>query len=160
EQRYQSAREFAMDIEAFRSGHPVAAAVAVGDIDATRRTVPRAPEAASEATRRTTRPTPPTPTSPPARRPWFFRATVRTIGLLGLAGVSYGSWVAVSDYLLYKHGQDLSRQIESEQVTSPDQIWTRWTELSEGNPSSLLLYGPRRVVKQKFVAEADRVIDS
>ena len=32
----------------------------------------------------------------------------------------------------------------------PDQIWTRWTELSKGNPSSFLLHGPRKVVKQKF----------
>jgi tetratricopeptide (TPR) repeat protein len=164
--RYQSAREFAEDIEAFRSGRPVAAAVPVEDSDATRRTTRRSgegaptPDAASEATRRTTRPSPVPSTSQPAKRRWVFRATVRTIGILGLAGVSYASWVAVSNYFLYKHGQELSRQVESEQLTDPEQIWARWTELSQGNPSSLLLYGPRKVVKQKFVAEADRVIDT
>ena len=65
-----------------------------------------------------------------------------------------------SDYFLYQHGQQLAREIEAEQLTDLDQIWTKWTELSKGNPSSLLLHGPRKVVKQKFVAAADHVIDT
>ena len=72
----------------------------------------------------------------------------------------YGGWVLTSDYLLYQHGQQLAREIEAEQLTDLDQIWTKWTELSKGNPSSFLLHGPRKVVKQKFVAAADHVIDT
>ena len=48
--------------------------------------------------------------------------------------------------------------MEAEQPYGPDQIWTGWTELSKGNPSSWLLRGPRSAVKQKFVEAADRVI--
>jgi tetratricopeptide (TPR) repeat protein len=74
--------------------------------------------------------------------------------------VVYGAWVLTSNYLLYQHGQQLAREVEAEQLTDLDQIWNRWTELSKGNPSSILLHGPRKVVKQKFVAAADHVIDT
>jgi tetratricopeptide (TPR) repeat protein len=84
----------------------------------------------------------------------------RTVAVLFLACVSYGVWSLIGDYLLYRHGQDLAREIEAEQLTDLDQIWTKWTELSKGSPSSLLLRGPRKVVKQKFVAAADHVIDT
>ena len=40
--------------------------------------------------------------------------------------------------------RQLEREIEAEQLTDPDQIWNRWTELSRGNPSSFLLHGPRK----------------
>ncbi|HJT87113.1 MAG TPA: hypothetical protein VJ732_04635, partial [Bryobacteraceae bacterium] len=59
---------------------------------------------------------------------------------------------------LWKHSQQFDRAIETEQLTDLDQIWKQWTELSRGNPSSLLLHGARKLVKQKFVAAADQVI--
>jgi len=74
--------------------------------------------------------------------------------------VTYGIWVLYSDYRMYNQGQQLSREIESEQLTDPDHIWTRWTELSGPSPSSFLLHGPRKVVKQRFLAAADHVIDT
>ena len=85
---------------------------------------------------------------------------MRVLLFLLLAGVLFGGWVLTSNYLLYQHGQQLSREIESEQLTDLDQIWNRWTELSKGDPSSFLLHGPRKVVKQKFVEAADHVIDT
>jgi hypothetical protein len=81
------------------------------------------------------------------------------LGLL-LGGVLYGAWVMTANYLLFQHGQQLAREIEAEQLTDLDQIWDRWTELSKGNASSVLLHGPRKVVKQKFVAAVDHVIDT
>ncbi len=172
ESRYQSAQEFAADLEAYRSGAPVAAVSE--DLDATRRTTRPHEDEANEETRRTsrhavaaeetrqTRPVAPasTPAAPAKRRVSTFGRVMRTAGLLALAGVLYGGWVAVSDYFLYQNGQQLAREIEAEQLTDLDQIWTRWIELSKGNPSSWLLYGPRKVVKQKFVAAADHVIDT
>jgi tetratricopeptide (TPR) repeat protein len=169
--RYQSAAGFGGDLEAFRAGGPVAAmdeaaaAAAADDPDATRRTFRR--EEASEETRRTGvrwAPTPAPAARPapaPARRPRTALAiTARVVGLLALASLAYGLYLAISDYNLYEHGQDLARQIETEQLTDPDQIWSSWTELSKGHPSSLILYGPRKVVKQKLVAAADHVIDT
>jgi tetratricopeptide (TPR) repeat protein len=75
-----------------------------------------------------------------------------------LASMLYGAWAVTSEYFLWKRGQQLERNVETEQVTDPDQIWSRWTELSKGNPSSWLLYGPRKVVRQKFLDAADYVI--
>ena len=167
--RYQSAQEFAADLEAFRSGAPVRAVSE--DLDATRRTTRPREEEASDETRRTTRPrsprtmprgrrSPGRPLPPPSVRARPSARFMRTVAILALASFLYGAWVLTSDYFLYQHGQQLAREIEAEQLTDLDQIWTKWTELSKGNPSSLLLHGPRKVVKQKFVAAADHVIDT
>jgi serine/threonine protein kinase len=168
--RYQSAAGFAGDLEAYRSGGPVAAMDAgLDDPDATRRTFPRA----EEDTRRTVR----APSSPPrrfgtgrdtedtrqrpVRRPRSaFGITMRVVAALVGISVLYCIWVAASDYFIYERGQKLARDIETEQITDPDQIWAKWSELSKDHESSLFLYGPRKVVKQKLVAAADRVIDT
>ena len=178
--RYPTAREFGADLEAFRGGAPVAAASE--DLDATRRTF-HPPEGAAgdslEATRRTaasepgdaageTRRTPRPAAGGDARRtakaagptPLAYVVTMRVLLGLLISGVLYGGWVLASNYLLYQHGQQLEREVEAEQLTDLDQIWARWTELSRGNASSFLLHGPRKVVKQKFVAAADHVIDT
>ena len=89
-----------------------------------------------------------------------YSITMRVLVFLLLAGILFGAWTLTSNYLLYQHGQKLAREIEAEQLTDLDQIWARWTELSKGNPSSFLLHGPRKVVKQKFLAAADHVIDT
>jgi tetratricopeptide (TPR) repeat protein/predicted Ser/Thr protein kinase len=176
--RYPSARELGADLEAFRDGAPVAAASE--DLDATRRTFRPREDAAPDATRRTAPPvagepaeaarrTLPSPAGADAGRrpkmaaaptPFAYVVAMRVLLGLLISGVLYGGWVLASNYLLYQHGQQLAREIEAEQLTDLDRIWTRWTELSRANPSSLLLHGPRGVVKQKFVAAADHVIDT
>jgi tetratricopeptide (TPR) repeat protein/predicted Ser/Thr protein kinase len=176
--RYPSAREFGADLEAFRAGTPVAAMSE--DLNATRRTFCQREDAAADETRRTAVPgagDPAEPTrrtvrptgrafgtrQPPVAAPRkrsAFGVTMRVLLFLLLAGILYSGWVLTSNYLLYEHGQQLSREIESEQLTDLDQIWNRWTELSKGDPSSFLLHGPRKVVKQKFVQAADHVIDT
>ena len=186
-QRYATAAEFGADLAAFRGVESVAAFADADagapdhDQDATRRTVrPRDPEAGDE-TRRTVRvadagdetrrsypslpvgsssaPSQSTAATPPRPRSGM-GVTMKVVAGLALASVLYGAWLLGSDYLLYQHGQALSREIESEQLTDLDQIWAKWTELSKGHSSSLLLHGPRKVVKQKFLAAADRVIDT
>jgi tetratricopeptide (TPR) repeat protein/predicted Ser/Thr protein kinase len=181
ELRYQTAREFGADLEAFHSGTPVAAVSE--DLDATRRTFRPHEAAAGDETRRTavpgaepgdeTRRTAPAPgadapaadATRPAkaaapRKTGAYGIAMRTLVFLLLAGILYGGWALGSNYLLYRHGQQLAREVEAEQLTDLDQIWDRWTELSKGNASSVLLYGPRKVVKQKFVAVVDHVIDT
>ena len=83
---------------------------------------------------------------------------MRVVAWLAIASFLFGAWEAGSSYYLYQRGKTLERSLDAEQVTDPDQIWAKWTELSSGNPSSLFLYGPRKAVKQKFVEAADRVI--
>lgn len=162
EVRYQSARDLADDLIAFRLGAPVKAAME--DLDATRRTTRHTAASAGgpgEATHRTTRPeasSPAAATAPPKPRRTVFGLAMKAVAVLAVACVLYGSWAIVSGYYRYQHGQQLAREIESEQLTDPEQIWTRWTELSKNNPSSLLLHGARKAVKQQFTEDADRVI--
>jgi serine/threonine protein kinase len=163
--RYPSAAAFAADIEAFREGRTVGAQTPP-DADATRRTASRE-DPVSEATRRTTRPSAAAAaparalaTAPRPKGPSTLSYTVRAVLVLIVASMLSGGWILFSDYRMYQRGQDLSREIESEQLTDLDQIWSRWTELSKPNPSSFLLHGPRKTVKQKFLAAADHVIET
>ena len=178
--RYPTAREFGADLEAFRDGAPVAAASddldatrrtfhppegAAGDsLEATRRTVVPEPGDAAEETRRTPRPAAGADVRRTAKAagptPLAYVVAMRVLLGLVVCGVLYGGWLLASNYLLYQRGQQLEREVEAEQLTDLDQIWARWTELSRGNASSFLLHGPRKVVKQKFVAAADHVIDT
>jgi len=158
--RYQSAREFAEDLVAFRRGAPVRAATE--DLDATRRTTRAEIDAATRRTRprdAETRPKPPVQTWPVAKRPRrAFNNVMRAVLLLAVAATVYGGWEVVASYLMYRHGQQLRHDIQAEQVTDPDRVWDRWTELSKRDPSSLLLYSPRKAVKENLVQAADRVI--
>jgi tetratricopeptide (TPR) repeat protein len=54
----------------------------------------------------------------------------------------------------------LVQDIETEQISDPNTVWARWTELSGGNPSSIFLRAPRKLVKQKLLTAADHVFDS
>jgi eukaryotic-like serine/threonine-protein kinase len=155
--RYQSAVAFSTDLEAFREGRDVTARSP--DLDATRRTVPRRDDPDGDATRRTTRPVA-TPQPVRSSHSPTLNLTVRIVLGLIIASILYGSWVLGSDYRMYQKGQQLSREVEAEQVTDSDTIWSKWSELSKGNASSFLLHGPRKVVKQRFLAAADHVIDT
>jgi serine/threonine protein kinase len=167
--RYQKAGELAADLLKFKYGADVQ--ISDQDLQATRRTF-RQSVYSDDATRRTSKPVEqvvaqslPTadvpPVNPKSSRPRVSRAFtyfMRAVALTVLSGFLYAGWAVVSEYLLWKHGQQLERNIETEQLTDPDQIWSRWTELSKRNPSSLLLYGPRKLVRQKFLDAADFVI--
>jgi tetratricopeptide (TPR) repeat protein len=175
EARYAAARDFAADLAAFRKGEPVRAAAE--DLDATRRTFrPQEGETrrtgvrwassqspASAETRATAAPTGSKvvwPNVARAKKPpgphsvLIMRAAVAVAAAVTL----YILWSFLSGYRLYGRGQDLERQVEAEQITDLGQIWNQWTELSRGDPASWLLRGPRKVVKQKFVEAAERVI--
>jgi serine/threonine protein kinase/tetratricopeptide (TPR) repeat protein len=164
--RYPSAAEFRADLEAFRAGSPVAAVA--DDLDATRRTRP--PMSSDTDETRRTHPAEPTQATRPSRdREGAVAKPTRAKMPVPLARILAAILVAcllaaissmVGDYLLHQRGQELSREIQAEQLTDPAEIWTKWTELSKGNASSFLLRGPRNVVKQKFVAAADHVIDT
>ncbi len=84
----------------------------------------------------------------------------RVIAVAVLACLVYVAWAGVSDYRLYERGQEFQHEVTSEQLTDPSQIWTRWEELSKDNPTSFFLGGPRAVVREKFIAAADHIIDT
>ncbi|HMD70771.1 MAG TPA: serine/threonine-protein kinase [Bryobacteraceae bacterium] len=158
-QRYASARDMAADLEAFRTGAPVRAESE--DLGATRRTF-RAESPESDGTRRSagrerSRPV----TWPPRKRGFASRSWsvgMRVVAALAGACLLAGLWDAAASYRLYRAGKAFERQIQAEQLRDPDQIWSRWTELSRSNPSSVLLSGPRAEVKARLVEAANHVI--
>jgi tetratricopeptide (TPR) repeat protein len=171
--RYGSARAFADDLILFRTGGPVRAAEE--DLDSTRRTYRRPDDVEMDGTRRTGggdadetrrsdfrwpdqviqgRAEPPKPPNP------LTKYVARGIAGLLLIGVLWAAYEGITGYLLYKRGQALIHAVQTEAITDPNAIFTEWTELSKGNPSSLLLRAPRKVVKEKLVEAADRVITS
>jgi tetratricopeptide (TPR) repeat protein len=88
-----------------------------------------------------------------------FRARRVLLMLAGLAAAVV-IYAVTSRVVLWRDGQQLDRDIHAEALTDPDAIWTRWADISKGSPQSLALFAPRRSVKKKLVAAADRVIET
>ena len=181
--RYASASEFRSDLDAFRKGAALEFFADTARLDETRRTyvgqtsrpanpadqdvptartaihdVPTAKTAAAAAGGKafgTARAQ--TPASKPKSRS---NLGARICIAILLACLVYGVVSAVGDVVLYRRGQAFAREIQSEQLTDPADIWDKWTELSRNNSSSLLLRGPRDLVKAKLIAATDHVIDS
>ena len=164
ERRYQSAADLAADLAAFRAGAPVSAETEE-DADATRRTFHPA-AVADDGTRRTTT-KPPTSTASlqggkPAAKPatrFGYQARRVLVMLAGLV-LAYIVYAVTSGVVLWRHGQQLDRDIHAEVLTDPDAVWSRWADISKGNPQALALFTPRRSVKKKLVAAAERVIET
>jgi serine/threonine protein kinase/tetratricopeptide (TPR) repeat protein len=183
--RGEPVRAMSEDLNATRRSSVRFAPAPAGD-EATRRTPPPAPE---DETRRTAPveltavsgarpPAPAGPTivsrdlSPPAasvewphvggRKPpgRLTVAIMRVVAALGLFLALYLTWSVMSAVRLYGRGQDFERQVETEQLTDPERIWSKWTELSAGHSSSWLLRGPGNAMKRKLAEAAGRVIDS
>ena len=74
--------------------------------------------------------------------------------------LAYSVWAVTSNILLWRHGQQLDREINAESLTDPDAIWSRWENISNGSTTSLALFAPRRSVKKRLVAAANRVIET
>ncbi|MGA3040683.1 MAG: serine/threonine-protein kinase [Bryobacteraceae bacterium] len=165
ERRYQSAADLAADLVAFRAGAPVRAespAETAADGDATRRTFHPAADV-DDSTRRTAKAAGSTapmrygkPAAPPSRFEYQARRVLVMLAGLGLAYVGYA---VTSGIVLWRHGQELDRDIHAETLTDPEAIWSRWADISKGKAQSMALFAPRRSVKKKLVAAAERVIE-
>jgi len=176
ELRYQSACEMAEDLIAFRHGGAVRAIAE--DLDATRRTTHRVDDETRRTTSRLggeTRRT--VPVAVPAaaalavgaalppkrfgentRRPP--RRVPKWVQAIAALAAGYVLYASVTDYVLYRHGQDLKHDMDTERITDPNEIWNKWAQISEGHSWSLLLSGARADVARHLVEGADRVIDS
>ena len=162
ERRYQSAADLGADLAAFRAGGPVSAETEE-DAAATRRTF-RPQAGVDEATRRTSKPvqaTGPGRAFGTVKPPTPFQSNVkRAIGMVAGLVLAYSAYAITSSIVMWKHGQQLDRDINAEVTTDPDAIWNRWADISKSNPQSMALFGPRRSVKKRLVAAADRVIET
>jgi tetratricopeptide (TPR) repeat protein len=180
--RYASAREFGNELILFRTGGEGVLAFAAGlapDADATRRTS-RAPAAAQwpqtsagDETRRTVEPHPETgaartvpepgrsfgqPPNPAQKKRSVFSTFTRVVAILAGACLLFGFWSIYGYVGLHGRAEDLERQIKSERLTDPDEIFAKWTELSKSDPTSWALSGARRAVDRQLVNDANLTI--
>ena len=168
--RYQTAAEFARDLQAFRNGQAISAPadgegtcrVALND-DATKRT--SRPEAGSysppvDATRKTVG-TPWTPVMvPPAprRRPSVFRTLLRTVGVLLLAVLLFPVYLLVNEYLVWGSAHQLARDLSSEKQQNLDAAWHEYQKLASRSHFPISLWAARDELRQHLVADADSTI--
>lgn len=181
--RYRTAREFANELILFRTGGPIEAA-RDRDTDATRRTarvpgMPASPAIADAETRRTAglrdgaetlRSAPASTRSPgrgfgkpagnPAGKPRrsAFSIFARVIAVLALGFVLNGIWSIYSYFGLRGRAQQLEREIKSERLTDPDEVFEKWKELAKANPTSWALASARPTVDRKLVEAANITI--
>jgi serine/threonine-protein kinase len=186
--RYGSAREFGNELILFRTGGEGVLAFAAGlapDTDATRRTsrssaVTQWPQAAAgDETRRTVEPHAEPDTvrtapasgrtfgnppgagqfpSPATKKRSVFSTFTRVVALLAGACLLYGFWSIYGYVGLHGRAEGLQRQLKSERLTDPDEIFAQWTELSKSDPTSWALAGARRAVDRKLVDDAGLTI--
>jgi len=172
--RYQTAREFARDLQAFRNGEAVSGP---SDGEGTRRVLPN-----DDATRRTSRPesaplTPPVDAtrrtaSPPANPPWtpvivppvprrkpsVMRTLLRTIGVVLLAVTLFPLYLLVNEYLVWGSAHQLARDLSSEKQQNLDAAWKQYQKLSSRSHFPISLWAARDELQNHLVADADSTI--
>jgi serine/threonine protein kinase len=176
--RYQTAAQFARDLQAFRNGEAVASP---SDTEATRRVQPN-----DDATRRTSRPhpQPPQPLPPrqpppldvtrktvaapswapaavqqiPRRQPSVVRTLLRAIGAFFLAIVLFIGYLVVNEYLVWGSAHQLARDLSSEKQQNLDAAWNDYRKLSARSHLPISLWAARSELQKHLVADADRTI--
>jgi hypothetical protein len=169
--RYQTAAEFARDLQAFRNGQAVSAPVdgegtrrvALND-DATKRT--SRPAAAPsplpvDATRKTVA-TPWTPVvvppGPARRKPSVMRMIMSTVGALVLAVLLFPVYLLVNEYLVWGSAHQLARDLSSEKQQNLDAAWKEYQKLSSRSHFPISLWAARDELQKHLVDDADSTI--
>jgi serine/threonine protein kinase len=168
--RYQTAAQFARDLQAFRNGEAVAGPEdgegtrrAPRNDDATKRTPPPQPARNTppvDATRQTVA-TPWTPVvvQPAARRkPSLRRTVVRTIAALFLAIILFPVYLLVNEYLVWGSAHQLARDLSSEKQQDLDAAWREYQSLSSRSHFPISLWAARSELEKHLVADADSTI--
>ena len=172
--RYQTARDFAKDLQAFRNGDAVAGPadgegtrrVALNE-DATKRTA--RPEAAPlappvDATRRTANPPPIPPWTPvnippaPRRKPSVMRSLLRAVGVVLLLVTLFPVYLLVNEYLVWGSAHQLARDLSSEKQQNMDAAWKQYQKLASRSHFPISLWAARDELRSHLVADADSTI--
>jgi serine/threonine protein kinase len=169
--RYQTASEFARDLQAFQNGEVVAGPPDVEatrrmplNDDATKRTSPPQPPPQTppvDATRRTVATPSWTPVQAPQmsrRRPSVVRTLLRTIGAFFLAVLLFVGYLVVNEYLVWGSAHQLARDLSSEKQQNLDAAWREYQKLSSRSHLPVSLWAARSELEKDLVADADRTI--
>jgi serine/threonine protein kinase len=170
-ERYQTAAEFATDLDSFLAGRPTlaetmpVALVTDNDDEKTRRTVrpPATAEDDDEAlTRRTASPGPAVPAGYKAVTPRPKRPVTplqRRIRLGVMAALLIGAiWFVGNEISVYRAASALREDVEAERLTDMNVAWERYHQLALRNHTPFLLWGTRRALLSRMIAFADRTI--
>lgn len=171
--RYATARSFGTDLNEFLQGKPTVAETmpVEEDPEATRRTAAAlAGDDDEAATRRTAMPPPPpgskpyvaprvkqnaapvakAPLTPRQRKARFFGLVI----VLAVMGI-----LVFNEVTVWRAGDRLAREIQSERLTDMKVAWTRYEALSKASVVPALLSAPRNTIKSRLISTADRIID-
>jgi serine/threonine protein kinase len=102
--------------------------------------------------------TEPVKTTPGKPKRSAFSTFTRIVSVLAVACVLYGSWSIYGYFGLRGRSQQLEREIKSEQLTDPDEIFAKWSELAKPDATSWALSGTRSIVDRKLVDAASLTI--
>ena len=83
-----------------------------------------------------------------------FSTFTRVVAILALLCLLRGAWSIMSYVGRRDRADELARQIKSEQVTDPDQVFTRWNELAKSDPNSWAISGARHEVEKNLTDAA------
>ena len=136
------------------------------DDDTRRTTAASARLQPDDETRRTTAGRPADETtrsaaSPPGQRfgtpkkRTVFSTFTRIVAILALLSILRGAWSIMSYMGRRDRADELARQIKSEQVTDPDQVFTRWSELAKTDPNSWAISAARHEVEKNLTDAAN-----
>jgi serine/threonine protein kinase len=169
--RYQTAQAFASDLNAFLQGKSTVAETVPleEDPELTRRTSgPVNGEIDEEATRRSPAPgsAPISPQPPPGAKPYVRPVRVsltprqRRIRFFGALGVLlFAGLLIANEVTVWRAGDRLANEIQSERLTDMEVAWTRYEALSKSSVVPVLLSAPRNTIKSRLISAADRVIN-
>ena len=172
--RYQTARDFGRDLQAFRNGEAVSGPddgegtrrVSLND-DATRRTIRPEPAPltpSGDETRRGANGTPSRPWVPvnvppvPRRRPSAMRTLLRGIGGLILVVTLFPLYLLVNEYMVWGSAHQLARDLSSEKQQNLDAAWKQYQKLSSRSHFPISLWAARDELRNHLVADADSTI--
>lgn len=141
-QRYASAQALRADLQAFQEGKPV--------------NIPFEAAADADRTRRTAKPPTPRRGLPLHAIKTRFKSA-RTIAQVAFVGiVAYGSW---NEVRVWKQGDQLKHELDSERLTDMNTAWARYESLSGHSNLPVVLNSPRNSLREKLVSYADRIIN-
>ena len=87
-----------------------------------------------------------------------FPVFARAIAMLAVVFFMYGAFSVRSYFSRRGDALNLEREIKSEQLTDPDEVYSKWSELAKTDPGSSSLASARRAVDNNLVSNANLVV--
>jgi hypothetical protein len=87
-----------------------------------------------------------------------FPVFARAVALLAMVFFMYGACSVRNYFSRRGEALNLERQIKSEQLTDPDEVYSKWSELAKTDPTSWSLSSARHAVENNLVSNANLIV--